>query len=149
MRKFLLILLLLWIPVAQSVELKDFQGQDQDLSTFIGQDYWSVVMIWAHDCPICNEEVQAYDLFHLEHEDGDVRVLGISIDGGAEDQAMAFIQRHEPSFTNWIGRGADVARMVMELSGRPSSMVASSGPMPRCDTATPLGTPVDPEVNTT
>lgn len=119
MRKILFILLFLWIPAAQSVELKDFEGQGQELTTFVGQGHWSVVMIWAHDCPICNEEVQAYDLFHLEHEDGDVRVLGISIDGGAEDQAIAFIQRHEPSFTNWIGRAPDVARMVLDLSGSP------------------------------
>jgi peroxiredoxin len=118
MRKLVFIFLLLCLQTSLASGLKDFEGQTQELSSFVGQGQWSVVMIWAHDCPICNEEVQAYDLFHLDHEDGDARVLGISLDGGAEEKAMEFIERHDPSFTNWIGGARSVARLVVELTGR-------------------------------
>jgi len=120
MSRYLFFFLILFSQSVFAAGLKDFEGTSHELSEFIGQGKWSVVMIWAHDCPICNEEVQAYDLFHHDHADTDAEVLGISVDGGGrEEEARAFLERHDPGFTNWIAGPGEVSRMLTELSGRP------------------------------
>jgi peroxiredoxin len=76
-------------------------------------------MIWAHNCPLCNQEVQKFDIFHAEHEDRDAMVLGISIDGGYHDQkAQEFIDRHELEFPNLIGDARSVAQLHLDLTGQ-------------------------------
>ena len=65
---------------------------------------WLVVMIWAHDCHVCEEEVGGYDRFHQRHAGDDALVLGITLDGaGGKSQALEFVARHAPGFDNLIG----------------------------------------------
>ena len=116
---FLAIMLL--SPVqAEEFQFRDFEGNKQVFNDQLADGQWTVVMIWAHDCPVCNEEVQSWDLFHADHEDSDARVLGLSLDGAAgESGAREFLERHEPAFKNLIGEPRDVARLVSKASGRP------------------------------
>lgn len=117
----LLLAVLLLAPVqAEDFQFRDFEGNKQVFHDQLADGLWTVVMIWAHDCPVCNEEVQAWDLFHADHEETDARVLGLSLDGVAgESGAREFLERHEPDFKNLIGEPRDVARMVSKVSGRP------------------------------
>jgi thiol-disulfide isomerase/thioredoxin len=117
----LLLATLLLAPVhAEEFLFRDFDGKEQVFHDQLADGQWTVVMIWAHDCPACNEEVQAWDLFHADHEESDARVLGLSLDGAAgESGAREFLERHEPDFKNLIGEPRDVARMVSKSSGRP------------------------------
>lgn len=105
---------------ATAAELRDFDGNPARIGDFTGQERWLVVMLWASDCPVCNAEVHQYNDFHTFHADSDARVLGISLDGAAkQDAAREFIRRHEVIFPNLIGEPADVAGLYRQLVGRP------------------------------
>jgi peroxiredoxin len=114
--------MLLWllIPVISWAQgLSDFDGNPHSLDEYTGKGNWTVVMIWAHACPICSMEVQKFDMFHANHAGKDAMVLGISIDGGGNEQkARDFIDRHELAFPNLIGKPATVAQLHRRLSGR-------------------------------
>ena len=113
------LLLVLWLPgAAVAASLQDLEGNARSLDEFTGTGKWTVVMIWASDCHVCNSEAHQYVDFHTFHQDSDARVLGISMDGaGGIDAARAFIQRHNVNFPNLIGEPAAVAKLYTELTG--------------------------------
>lgn len=83
--------------------LKDFNGKDRNINEFIGKGKWVAVMIWAHDCHICNQEVHQMTFFHDEHKNKDAIVLGVSIDGMDKiKEASKFVKRHSLNFTSLI-----------------------------------------------
>lgn len=83
--------------------LKDLSGNLQQLSQYIGQGKWVVVVVWAEDCEICNAEIEALDFFHEEHKDKNAQLLGVSIDGQQNIKlARDFVKRHNLSFPNLI-----------------------------------------------
>ena len=88
---------------APDFTLSDLSGNEHPLSQYVGQGQWTVVVMWAEDCEICNAEIEAYDFFHEEHSKKDARVLGVSIDGKDKiELARDFIKRHDLSFPNLI-----------------------------------------------
>lgn len=110
MKTFLIVLMLLassLMAVAHASEdalFSDFDGQPQTVESYTGDGKWLVVMIWAHDCGVCNQEAESYAQFHLEHKDTKARMLGISMDGAAKKaDAEAFIARHDLPFPNLLG----------------------------------------------
>ncbi|MBD3610295.1 MAG: TlpA family protein disulfide reductase [Gammaproteobacteria bacterium] len=110
--------LLFSIPILQAAELKDFTGKPQSIEHYAGKDKWLVVMIWASDCHVCNEEASSYELFHHARKDKDAHVLGISLDGERKKKAAeAFVARHQLSFPNLIGEPEQVMSMFSELTG--------------------------------
>lgn len=114
----LLLLTGLLMGQVQAAVLQDFSGKPKSIGDFTGQEKWTVVMIWASDCHICNKEASAYVDFHFAHSDDDARVLGISIDGQAKKaEAEKFIERHKITFPNLIGEPQDVAQLYHELTG--------------------------------
>ncbi len=67
------------------------------------QGKWLVVMIWAHDCEVCEREVDDYQRFHREHADKNATVLGVTLDGAERQQAAVdFVTRHQLNFVNLI-----------------------------------------------
>ena len=79
---------------------------------------WLVVMIWAHDCQVCEQEVGSYQLFHEKHASSKVRVLGVTLDGAERKQdALEFVSRHKLSFDNLIGEPEAVAGYYQIVSG--------------------------------
>ena len=97
---------------------RDFDGQSKEISDFAGDGKWRVVMIWASDCHICNQEAHQYVRFHEQHRDKDARVLGISMDGKEKQkEAKEFISRHKLNFPNLIGEPEEVAMHYMKLTG--------------------------------
>jgi peroxiredoxin len=112
------VLALLLAGAAQAASLQHFDGKPGAIDDYAGKGKWLVVMIWASDCHVCNEEVENYDFFHDAHKNKDAAVLGISIDGQAKIQdAREFVARHQVSFPNLIGEPGDVAQMFYELTG--------------------------------
>lgn len=86
---------------AHSFELHDFKGQATSLDDVIGNDKWTLVMFWAHDCGICKAEFPALSEFNSRR--GDVEVVGISIDGsGKKHLAQDFLASSKPSFDSYI-----------------------------------------------
>jgi len=79
---------------------------------------WMVVMIWAHDCEICEREVGEYQQFHQRRGGDDAMVLGITLDGDArKQQALDFMNRHELEFVNLIGEPEVVAGYYQLTTG--------------------------------
>jgi len=107
----------------------DFAGQQRSIESYAGGGKWLVVMIWAHDCHVCNQEAESYAQFHVAHKDKDATMLGVSIDGQAQKaDAEAFIKRHDLPFPNLIGEPQTTMLYYMmetqsRFSGTPSIMV--------------------------
>lgn len=112
-------LLSLVIPVsAVAGPFLDFAGNAKSISDFAGDGKWRIVMIWASDCHVCNQEAHAYVKFHEQHSKSDARMLGVSMDGAAKlEDAKEFVKRHGISFPNLIGEPEDVAIEYMKLTG--------------------------------
>ena len=103
-----------------AVIMKDLQGAFHGLHEYTGQGKWTVVMLWASDCHVCNEEAAAYSAFHEQHKAQDATVLGISLDGDVGlAEAKKFVQRHAVTFPNLIDEPLDVANFFIQATGRP------------------------------
>ncbi|MDH5183098.1 MAG: TlpA family protein disulfide reductase [Gammaproteobacteria bacterium] len=113
----LLLLVISVVAPLQALELQDFNGKAAKIEDFSGKGKWLVVMIWAHDCHVCNQEASNYDFFHDAYKDKTATVLGISIDGLAKKaKAEAFIARHNLSFPNLIGNSQEFKQLFSEIS---------------------------------
>ena len=97
---------------------RDMQGNITTLEAQQTPGEWTVVMIWASDCHICNQEVSEYSKFHLKHADKNANIVGISIDGsqGLAD-AEKFIQRNGVLFPSLIADVETVARWYQMRTG--------------------------------
>jgi thiol-disulfide isomerase/thioredoxin len=115
--------MLLVVPFAAfaagpELSVKDFQGGESSLNTLLARGKWTVVMIWAHDCPICDREFPEISRFHVSHRNKDAVVLGVSLDGFEQKRAaQAFIDRHRPEFPNVIAEFDQLAAFYRELTG--------------------------------
>ncbi len=79
---------------------------------------WLIVMIWAHDCQICEREVDDYQRFHREHADKNAMVLGVTLDGAERQQAAVdFVARHQLNFENLIAEPEVVAAYYQITTG--------------------------------
>ena len=112
---------LLFLSSQVSAEIKgfqDFNGKTQKIESYLGKGKWTVVMIWASDCHVCNHEAHEYVDFHMVHSDTDATVLGISLDGESrKKEAEKFISKHSVDFPNLIAEPETVARFYHEMSG--------------------------------
>jgi peroxiredoxin len=119
--KILIFFALTALPLVTSANektLSDFNGKPATISQFAGQGKWLVVMLWASDCMVCNQEAHEYVKFHNLHKDKDAQVLGISLDGNEKlSDAQAFVKRHKISFPNLIGEAINIASMYQESTG--------------------------------
>lgn len=106
MLKWFAPLLLIFPLVAGAVPdlvLKDFNGNNRNISDYIGKGKWTVVVVWAHDCSVCNNEIHHMTFFHDAHKDKDAIVLGVTVDGWSKrEKAQGFIDTHALNFPNLI-----------------------------------------------
>lgn len=108
------------LATASPGTFKDLDGQARSIGDYTGDGRWLMVMIWAHDCHVCNMEVEGYAQFHVERYQDDAYVLGLSIDGEANKAAaIEFIERHDVPFPSLIGELRDVAAHFQALTGSP------------------------------
>lgn len=116
----MLVLVLAIGPAYGSPFLKAFDGTLHSLDEYTGKGKWTVVMIWAYDCSVCNAEAENYVKFHNAHKDKDAFILGISMDGKEhKSDAVKFIQRHKVDFQNLIDEPENVADLYSSLTGKP------------------------------
>ena len=104
---YLLLAIAIFPAIAMSkspdIILTDMNGKDRHISEFIGKGQWTVVVIWAEDCEVCNAEIETYDFFHDENKDKNARILGVSIDGKKKiGLSQDFVKRHSLTFPNLI-----------------------------------------------
>ncbi len=125
------VLLLSPFVSAEMKGFEDFNGKPQVLENYLGKGKWTIVMMWASDCHICNREAQQYVDFHMIHSDTDATVLGISLDGESrKKEAVKFIKRHSVDFPNLIAEPGYVSNIYQQytgqfFSGTPSFLIFS------------------------
>ena len=97
----------------------DFDGEPAALEKIFPNERWIVVMIWSHTCPICAREMSTQAAFHERHREGDIAVLGMSLDGQSDMfEAWAFSEEYSVSFPNVLAEPQSVAKFFYETSGR-------------------------------
>lgn len=107
-----------------NIAMKDLAGKTHNVNEFIGKGKWTVVAVWAHDCPICNQEIYQMEFFHDAHRKKDATVLGISIDGDNVDQAKRFVEDHSLTFPNLITDPGTVSEFgAGDLIGTPTYLI--------------------------
>lgn len=107
-----------------SVSMKDLAGKTHNVNEYIGKGKWTVVAVWAHDCPICNQEIHQMEFFHDAHRKKDATVLGVSIDGANVDKAKRFVEDHSLTFPNLITDPGTVSDFgAGDLIGTPTYLV--------------------------
>jgi peroxiredoxin len=118
---------------ATDTGFRDFDGNSRLLDEYTQASKWTVVMFWASDCHVCNAESQQYIELHQRHKDGNIQVLGISMDG-YENKAAAedFIKRNGITFPNLITDSETGANYYSSHAGEtwigtPSFMIYSPG----------------------
>ena len=98
--------------------LKDLDGKQSAIADYVGKGKWLVVMLWASDCMVCNQEIDHYTAFQTKHSGKDAVMLGVSIDGDEKiKDAKEFMSRHKVNFPSLIGEPEQVAGMYQELTG--------------------------------
>ena len=114
MRWLLAMVALLWVATVTATPnlvLKDVAGKAHPLNEYIGKGQWTVVVFWAHDCPICKQEIYHMTFFHDAHRKKDATVLGVSVDGYRNKAAAEqFIEEQGLNFPNLITEPETVAR---------------------------------------
>lgn len=106
-RLSLILLLSLFAGLAQAaapdIKARDIDGKMQNVNQYIGKGKWTAVVFWAHNCHVCNQEIQQMTFFQDDHKNKDATVLGISMDGFDQvKKSKAFIERHELNFPNLL-----------------------------------------------
>ena len=101
-------------PMFQNLQ----SGESGTIEDYSQADRWLIVMIWAHDCEICEREVGDYDRFHRRHAGNDAIVLGLTLDGEQrKPQALEFVERHGLGFDSLIGEPEAVAGYFQIATG--------------------------------
>jgi peroxiredoxin len=97
---------------------RDMRGNITPFDALQSPGQWTVVMIWASDCHVCNQESSQYSEFHTQHAGQDANIIGISIDGQqGKKAAEAFIERNRVIFPTLIGDVQFVARWYQMQTG--------------------------------
>ena len=93
-------------------------GAFETIENHSQQGKWLIVMIWAHDCEICEREVGDYQRFHRKYAEDVATVLGVTLDGTAMQQAAVdFMTRHQLNFENLIAEPEAVTAYYQITTG--------------------------------
>ncbi|OED35327.1 hypothetical protein AB833_30655 [Chromatiales bacterium (ex Bugula neritina AB1)] len=103
--------------VSAGMELQRVDGTVVDLDEYRGDGQWLLVMFWAVNCHICEEQKPEISLFHEKHRNDDAKVLGVALDGMDKiDLIKSNIERHKTSFPSLVGNIAIVASHYKNLT---------------------------------
>lgn len=114
----ILILFFFLSSYASAGPLYDFKGEQKRVEDYLGHGKWTVVMFWASDCHICHKKAPDYVAFQEKHKDGNIRMLGMVIDGKINKaDAETFINEYKLNFPNLTGDPEDVAGFYQDNTG--------------------------------
>ena len=107
------------VAFAESPQFENLaSGKFETIDDHLREGDWLVVMIWAHDCEICEREAGAYRQFHNRRAGNGARVLGITLDGDQyRREAREFVARHELGFDNLLAEPEMLMLYYQVLTG--------------------------------
>lgn len=80
-------------------------GRPVNLENLTGQGKWTLVMIWATDCILCQSQKPVISEFHEKHKHLDAHVVGIALDGVRNmNRVRRYIDDHKVSFPNYVSQ---------------------------------------------
>ena len=86
------------------MDLLTLGGEQADVNEHFKNGKWTLVMVWATDCHVCQEQKPMISSAYDERKDDDFSVFGIAIDGrGGLGKVKNYLDVHKPSFPNYVG----------------------------------------------
>lgn len=110
-------------------DLKTIDGDSAGLQSSLVSDKWNLVMIWSTNCGVCRKETPQLSDLYDEEIDGEITLLGISIDGlDATEEVQKFAADYDMRFPTLLGEFVTVASEYTllsqeELRGTPTFML--------------------------
>lgn len=99
--------------------LQSMDGQRVNLTDYIADDRWTLMMFWATDCVACEEQKPALEAFHRQNSDSLATVIGVATDGIEFRQEIEKLNNlHRPSYPNLMAFSDVFHRQYKEMSGR-------------------------------
>ncbi len=109
--------------VHASFLMQDLNGNRVDLHQHLGNGQWALVMLWTTDCAPCEAQKPMIEDFHNTHRDGLAKVIGIALDGPAQQNAIdALIDKHRPSYVNLVAYDDVFTKQFLTETGRSFSV---------------------------
>jgi len=97
--------------------LKGTDGEQHQLSEYVGKDKWVVVNVWSSACKFCRHELPDLTDFYDSHGKKDAMVLGIAIDLETfgypdEDTVKNFLQDYFIDYPNLFASADQAAKFI-------------------------------------
>lgn len=109
MIKYLVIVIALVASVSNAlandggIRLKDMLSQEAVLEKIVNEEKYTLVMVWATDCPICEKQKPMIQAFQNDFADTRATVIGIANDGQAKiNDINNLIDKHQPTYPNYV-----------------------------------------------
>ena len=98
-------------------DLVSMSGEEMDGLPQADDGKWTLVMFWATDCHACEAQKPDISAFSDKHKDGDISVVGISLDGRSN---LVEIREHEEAskatFDSYVGELVLIASNIKLLT---------------------------------
>jgi len=110
-------------------DLRTMDGSEAGLTSSLVEGKWNLVMIWSTSCGVCRVETPRLSELYDDEKDGELTVIGISIDGlEATDAVADFQKQYDMRFPTLLGEFVTVASEYTilsqeELRGTPTFML--------------------------
>ena len=79
----------------------DLNGKTDDIANYIGKNKWTILEVWASDCPACRAHMP--DMVKFDGKLKNARLLGVSLDGQKGiDDAEDFLAEFDVKFPTLI-----------------------------------------------
>ncbi|MGV6809576.1 MAG: peroxiredoxin family protein [bacterium] len=103
---------LLFLP-SLSAAMTLVNGQPANLDSYLNKNKWTVIKIWANECPACRKSMpQLNDFAKVAHQHN-AQVLGLSLDGPEMlKESQAFVKEYGLTFPNLVASVVDVEALI-------------------------------------
>lgn len=82
-------------------------GQKDAIENYIGQNKWTILEIWASDCPSCRSHMP--DMVMFDGKLNNARILSISLDGQrGKEEAEDFIDEFDMKFPTLLSNAVEM-----------------------------------------
>lgn len=103
---------------ASAFQLQSLNAERVDLTDYLVDDRWNLVMFWSIDCIPCEQQKPMIEEFHQTHQQKDAVVLGVALDGMEnKDEINVLIEKHDPSYPNLVVFTDVFHRQFKEMTG--------------------------------